>query len=82
MEETDIQSNESRGIDVNNIVYFQKKFVEFQAAIEKAVNTYLEFWRELIEENPDIQKLQNLGSKITNMVENVNDCFTKLSQMN
>jgi len=28
--------------------------VEFQAAIEKAVNTYLEFWRELIEENPDI----------------------------
>lgn len=43
---------------------------------------HLEFWRELLEENPDIQKLQNLGSKITNTVENTNELFKKLTEMN
>lgn len=42
----------------------------------------MEFWRELLEENPDIQKLQSLGSKITNTVESTNDFYKKLQEMN
>jgi hypothetical protein len=39
---------------VNIIVVFQNKFVSFLSYIEKSVNLHLEFWRELLEENPDI----------------------------
>jgi len=82
MIENDVLNNETKGVDVNVIVHFQNKFVLFQNAIEKSVNLHLEFWRELLEENPDIQKLQNLGSKITNTVESTSDLFKKLNDMN
>lgn len=82
MIEYDKANNESKGVDVNIIVHFQNRFVNFQTVIEKSVNLHLEFWRELLEENPDIQKLQNLGSKITNTVEEAADIFKKLNEMN
>ena len=58
MRETDNSSLENQGVDVNMIVEFQNKLAIFQNAIENAVNLHLDFWRELLEENPDIQKLQ------------------------
>lgn len=82
MIENDKANNETKGVDVNIIVHFQNRFVGFQTVIEKSVNLHLEFWRELLEENPDIQKLQNLGSKITNTVEETSDIFKKLNEMN
>jgi len=82
MIESDIRTSETKGIDVNIIVHFQNKFVQFQSAIEKAVDLHLDFWRELLEENPDIHKLQNLGSKITNTVETTTTQFKKLVEIN
>lgn len=82
MIENDQRNSEQKGVDVNIIVVFQNKFVVFLGSIEKSVNLHLEFWRELLEENPDIQKLQQLGSKITNTVENTNDLFKRLNDMN
>lgn len=46
------------------------------------MNLHLDFWRELLEESPDIQKLQSLGSKITNAVDTTKDQFKKLMEMN
>lgn len=43
---------------------------------------YLEFWRELLDENSDIQKLELLGSKITSTLENIQDLFKKLIELN
>jgi hypothetical protein len=82
MVESDIRTSESKGIDVNIIVHFQNKFVQFQSSIEKSVDLHLDFWRELLEENPDIQKLQSLGSKITNTVEITTAQFKKLNEIN
>jgi hypothetical protein len=82
MLEGDIRTSETKGIDVNIIVHFQNKFVEFQSSIEKSVDLYLDFWKELLEENPDIQKLQSLGSKITNAVEHTTELFKKLIEIN
>eukprot|EP00331_Platyophrya_macrostoma_P019490 CAMPEP_0176470080 /NCGR_PEP_ID=MMETSP0127-20121128/40245_1 /TAXON_ID=938130 /ORGANISM="Platyophrya macrostoma, Strain WH" /LENGTH=784 /DNA_ID=CAMNT_0017864311 /DNA_START=1009 /DNA_END=3359 /DNA_ORIENTATION=- len=82
MIEYDIRTTESKGMDVNIIVHFQNKFVLFQNFIEKAVNYHLDFWRELLEDSPDIQKLQNLGSKITNQVEVTRTQFKVLNEMN
>ena len=82
MIDSDSRALDTKGIDVNVIVHFQNKFVEFQSSIEKSVNLHLHFWRELLEESPDIQKLQLLGSKITNNVEITTEQFKKLSEMN
>lgn len=82
MIENDIRNSESKGMDVNIIVHFQNRFVEFQSSIDRSVLFHLDFWRELLEDNPDIQKLQSLGSKITNNVEHTNDQFKKLNDMN
>jgi len=82
MIENDLINNETKGVDVNVIVHFQNKFVLFQNSIEKSVDLHLEFWRELLEENPDIQKLQILGSKITNNVESTSEVFKKLNELN
>lgn len=82
MKETDNSSIENQEVDVNLIVEFQNKLAIFQNAIENSVNLHLDFWRELLEENPDIQKLQKLGSKITNTVEKNGELFQKLMEMN
>lgn len=38
-------------------------------SIETSVNLHLEFWRELLEDTPDIEKLQIVGSRITYTIE-------------
>ena len=57
MLEADLLIIEEKGIDVNKIVHFQDKFVTFQKAIETSVLMHMEFWMELLEDNPYIQKL-------------------------
>jgi len=39
--------------------------MDFQTGIDKSVYLHLDFWKELLEENPEIQKIENMGSKIT-----------------
>ena len=82
MIENDARNSESKGVDVNVIVDFQNKFVDFQAAVENDVDLHLEFWRELLENNPDIQKLQSLGAKITHSFEQTSGEFKKLNDIN
>ncbi len=85
--EDELIENDTRGIqesksDINNMVIFQKKLVNFLQRIQTSVNFHLEFWNKLLEETPDVQKLLLLGSKITNTVEKVSEEFTKLEEMN
>lgn len=63
------KTNENKGIDVNGIMVFQNTFIIFLNAVEKTVNYHIEYWRELLETNPDILKLKVVGSKITKKLE-------------
>ncbi len=47
------------------IVKFEEKLEQFCKTLEKSINLHIDFWKELIDENPDILKLQLLGTKIT-----------------
>jgi len=78
----DSKTSETKGIDVNIIVHFQNMFVAFQAALENAVELHLDFWRELLEANPGIYKLQSLGSMITHSVEEIGERYKKLNDIN
>ncbi|KAL4478284.1 hypothetical protein ABPG72_016596 [Tetrahymena utriculariae] len=78
IKDSDEKTGDTRNVDVNKIVLFQKRFIEFQEIIDKSVQLHLDFWRELLEENPEIQKIESMGSKITSTVEQVKDQFQKL----
>jgi PAS domain S-box-containing protein len=80
--ENDQKHIELKGIDVNLIVDFENKFVDFQTAIEAAVESHLDFWRELLENNPEIQKLQTLGSYITKSLEAAERQYERLCAIN
>src|SRR5690349_11854860 len=82
MIEDDIRNTDSRVVDVNIIVTFQEKLVALQAEIGKAVNMQLDFWRELEQTHPNVQKLLSLGSKITIQGDIVKTSYTKLSELN
>ncbi|KAL4464830.1 hypothetical protein ABPG74_011391 [Tetrahymena malaccensis] len=76
--ETDMRNEQNKNVDVNGIVHFENQLVVFLKSIENSVNLHLEFWRELLEESPDIEKLQIVGSRITNTIEDAKTCFNNL----
>lgn len=43
---------------------------------------YLEFWKELLEDNPDLQKLQGLGKVITLNIEEIDKHYKDLTEIN
>ena len=54
----------------------------FLTAIENAVTFHQEYWRELMEESPDIQKLHTLGTSITSSLEITQTLYQKLYEIN
>ena len=82
LKESDMRNAEATGIDCSMLILFQSKFVIFNSCIEKTVLLYVDFWGELLEENPDIKKLQSLASKITNILQESENQFIGLSDIN
>jgi PAS domain S-box-containing protein len=80
--DSDNKISENKGVNVNIIVDFENKFVDFQTVIGNSVELHLDFWRELLENTPEIQKLQTLGSMITRSVEETNKHFKILTTIN
>ncbi|KRX00126.1 hypothetical protein PPERSA_10625 [Pseudocohnilembus persalinus] len=78
----DQKSTENQGVDINAIIIFQNEYVKFQDLIESSIVIYLDFWKELIEDNPDIQKLQQLGTEINTKNEQIYNDFLDLSDRN
>jgi PAS domain S-box-containing protein len=75
-------NNDVNGMDVNQMVLFQNNYVKFTGTVEKAVKLHHEFWKELLEESPDIKKLESLGSSITRIVEDSKKQFDVLNELN
>lgn len=53
------------------IVNFQNMYVEFVTIINESTDLHIEFWREIQEETPEIEKIKELGTKITLSLENI-----------
>ncbi|EGR31396.1 PAS domain S-box family protein [Ichthyophthirius multifiliis] len=78
MKDYDERIGDNINVDVNKVVMFQKKFFEFQAYINESVQLHLDFWRQLLEENPEIQKIEQMGSTITTTVDNLQSLYLEL----
>ena len=69
-------------LDVVNETTFQNTFRQLQANIEKAALLHLEFWSQLAEDNPDLAKLNDVGSKINTAIHNVDETWGRIQKIN
>ena len=76
------QQDGQGGLDVVSEVAFQNHLRQLQANIEKSALLHMEFWSQLSEDNPDLSKLNDSGSKINSSVHNVEEHWNKLLKIN
>jgi len=76
------QNDGQGGLDAITEVAFQNQFRQLQANIEKSSLLHMEFWSQLSEDNPDLAKLSDSGSKINVSVKYVEDSWIKLQKIN
>jgi len=76
------QTEGQGGMDVVSEVAFQNHLKQLQANIEKSSLLHMEFWSQLSEDNPDLAKLSDIGSKINFSVQYVEDNWSKLQKIN
>jgi len=69
-------------LDVVNETTFQNTFRQLQANIEKAALLHLEFWSQLAEDNPDLAKLNDIGSKINTAIHHVDETWGRIQKIN
>ncbi|KRX01222.1 hypothetical protein PPERSA_05622 [Pseudocohnilembus persalinus] len=78
----DMRNEQNRDMDVTVTVHFEQQFVQFMKYIEKSVEVHLDFWQELLDKNPEVQKLQILGMQITSSIDKVEQEFKNLKELN
>ena len=79
----EVQNEQSKGgLDVVSELSFQGHLRMCQANIEKAALLHMEFWSQLSEDQPDLAKLGDIGSKINLSVRNVEEHWGKLMKIN
>lgn len=76
------QNEGAGGLDVISELAFQNHLRQCQANIEKSALQHMEFWSQLSEDNPDLAKLNDLGSKINASVAHVEEHWNKLLKIN
>mmetsp|Transcript_18943 Transcript_18943/g.16338 ORF Transcript_18943/g.16338 Transcript_18943/m.16338 type:complete len:244 (+) Transcript_18943:1339-2070(+) len=76
------QNEGTGGLDVVSEIAFQNHLKSCQANIEKSALLHMEFWSQLSEENPDLGKLNDIGSKINSSIQNVEEHWNKLQKIN
>lgn len=79
LQDIDLKNVDTMGIDILTIFEFKNNFENFQYNMDETVKLQIDFWNELIDESPDIQKLISLGSKLTRKFEELEQMFTILS---
>lgn len=66
------------GLDVVSELAFKTHLMQCQSNIEKSAMLHMEFWSQLSEDNPDLNKLNDFGVKIHSSVNSVEDNWAKL----
>ncbi len=75
MKEDDNKENVNKTVDINKFSLFNNLIVDFEKVIEFCVNEYMDFWKELLEPNINIKRLEQCGSTITIRKEEVKKAF-------
>ena len=82
MIEKEIRKKESSGLDVMNLMNFQKHYADFNNKVSKAFDYYFEFWSQLASEKPILQLIKTLGTKINSTNDEIKEAFDQLLDVN
>lgn len=74
--------NEGGTLDIVSEIAFQNHFRQLQANIEKSATLHMEFWSQLSEEQADLGKLNDIGSKINNSIQYVEEHWNQMQKIN
>jgi hypothetical protein len=81
---SEIGDNEENLDVVSNIAY-KNHFTQFKNSIAKVATLYMDFWGLLLnpnqDNNEDLAKLNDYGSKINVLVEEINEHFEKMQKL-
>ncbi len=75
-------SGDMKGIDINQVIEFQEKFVQLQENIAEMVKMRIIFWKELQQQNSKVPKLMAFGAKITKQTEITEKLYNRLYEVN
>ena len=82
MIEYDSRQNTSSAVDLNKFLKFNIKIVEFEMLLEECANDHIEFWKEIMEVNINLTKVEKYGSLVSNQKEKVKEFFDSMLEIN
>ena len=84
-ETSDFSEGSTTNLDVVSSIAYQNHFNQFKQGIQRAAVLYVDFWNLLISPNKnnqeDLTKLNEYGSKINVIVEDINSNFEKMQKL-
>ncbi len=78
--EDDAKTTKKQSISVLEVSIFNKQLQSFKEIMFRLVQYYITFWRELLEENPNVAKLHDLGAIVTNFFESLSQKYNELEK--
>ncbi|CAD8112154.1 unnamed protein product [Paramecium primaurelia] len=73
--------NSNEKLDVATEIAFQNNMRSFQNKIERATLMHIDFWSQLQEDQPDLGKMNDIGSKINLAITQVEELWNKMQKM-
>lgn len=81
MQNIDRKRNSELGGNINKMLVFLNRFKEFKDKLEICANLIYNFWRELLESSPDVDKIEAYGRTTTKFVKELVEDFEELKQL-
>lgn len=82
MIEDDSKDITNKAVDINKFFDYNNLIVSFEEMLEDCSRAHISFWKELLEVNTDIKKLERSGTMVTKSKDTVRDEFEKMIGMN
>lgn len=82
IKENEIRKMETTGLNVPHVLKFQSTFFNLCRKVAESVDYHHQFWEELKQPRPVIKKIQNIGSKITNNLDECRKIYEAISEIN
>jgi hypothetical protein len=79
VEELEIISSQTIGVDAAQILRHQKQYESFKTLLQESCETMTNFWTELLSRTPNGNRLQELGFQISRYGEKITTEFQKMT---
>lgn len=81
LKDTDLRNIEATGINISLLVKYQGKLLNWFKLVTRTVDKQLLFWREIMSETPEVQKLYVLGAGLTNNYSKIEEDYKKICEI-